>query len=85
MHIIHPDGTLETFLIGPNPEVGEVFQLVIPRNCWFAASVDKPRSYALVGCGVAPGFDFSDFELAKRGEMQTAFPQHSALIERYTR
>lgn len=85
MHIIHPDGKLATHLIGPNPDRDEVFQLVIPHSCWFAASVDEPGAYALVGCGVAPGFDFVDFELGTAAELTADFPQHAEVIGRYTR
>jgi uncharacterized protein len=41
--------------------------------------------WALVGCTVAPGFEFEDFELAKREELMRRFPQHRELIERLTR
>lgn len=85
MHIIHPDGKLETHLIGPNFDQGEVFQLVIPHSCWFAASVDAQDAYALVGCGVAPGFDFVDFELGTAAQLVADFPQHAEVIGRYTR
>jgi predicted cupin superfamily sugar epimerase len=41
--------------------------------------------FALVGCTVAPGFDFCDFELGKREELVRLFPQHRDWIERLTR
>jgi len=34
---------------------------------------------------VAPGFDFADFELAKRDELAGCFPQHQRLIDELTR
>lgn len=42
-------------------------------------------AYALMGCTVAPGFEFEDFELAKREELVREFPSHRKLIERLTR
>jgi len=51
----------------------------------FASRVKDPATFALVGCTVAPGFNFEDFELAKRAELQETYPQHSALIEQLTR
>ncbi|MFM9052656.1 MAG: cupin domain-containing protein, partial [Bacteroidota bacterium] len=39
----------------------------------------------LVGCTVAPGFDFSDFELAEKQKLIEFFPQHGKLISRFTR
>lgn len=41
--------------------------------------------YALVGCTVAPGFDFADFELARAKDLSAAYPQHREIIRRLTR
>jgi predicted cupin superfamily sugar epimerase len=43
------------------------------------------KSWALVGCTVAPGFEFEDFEMGKREELVRAYPQHWQMIERLTR
>ena len=85
VHVIAPDGTHSTLLIGDNPDRGEQFQAVVPAGCWFASAPLLPDSFALVGCTVSPGFDFADFELAKRAELTAAYPQHSELIARFTR
>jgi len=61
------------------------FQTVVPAGVWFGATVRQPDSYTLVGCTVAPGFDFADFELAQRSTLQAQFPAHHALIQRLTR
>ena len=42
------------------------------------------NAYGLVGCTVAPGFDFQDFEMAKKDQLVAAFPQHQKLITRLT-
>jgi len=39
-----------------------------------------PGGFVLVGCTVAPGFDFADFELAGKDSLQAIYPQHSELI-----
>jgi predicted cupin superfamily sugar epimerase len=49
-------------------------QFTIPKNCWFAAEVRGEGEFSLIGCTVAPGFDFADFELAKRGSLFKEFP-----------
>ena len=85
VYVIHPDGTLETMKTGPSPENGDNFQIIIPANCWFAAEVEGANNFTLVSCGVAPGFDFSDFELATRDRLCKEFPQHTALIQSFTR
>jgi predicted cupin superfamily sugar epimerase len=41
----------------------------VRAGCWFGATVDDPTGFSLVGCTVAPGFDFADFELANRATL----------------
>jgi uncharacterized protein len=48
------------------------------------ADVENRKSYALLGCTVAPGFDFADFELGRQLELTALFPRHRALIEQLT-
>ena len=64
---------------------GRAWQAAIPAGSWFAAHVLDADAWALVGCDVAPGFTFEEFELGTRAELAAAFPQHRALIERFTR
>ncbi len=43
------------------------FQAVVPPRLWQTArAMPGACGYALLGCVVAPGFDFADFELAAR-------------------
>lgn len=41
--------------------------------------------FTLVSCLVAPGFDFSDFVMPHRDELLRAWPEHEALVRRFTR
>ncbi|KAL5783631.1 hypothetical protein ACOSP7_008660 [Xanthoceras sorbifolium] len=41
---------------------------------------DAESHYSLVGCTCAPAFQFEDFELAKRVELVSSFPNHESLI-----
>lgn len=83
--LISPEGKLTEHLIGTNPDYDEVFQFIIPKNHWFAAEPTNKSGYALVGCTVAPGFDFDDFEMAKREELIKQFPLHQECIKKLTR
>jgi hypothetical protein len=85
VYIIDPEGNYSELQIGDGFEAGEVFQAVVQAGCWFASRLKDPAGFALVGCTVAPGFDFSDFELAKRSELTAAYPKHRKLIEELTR
>ena len=85
VHVIDADGNYIEHKVGMNFSNGEQPQLVVPAGCWFASSVAKEDSYAFVGCTVAPGFDFDDFELADRTSLQKEYPQHTDIIYRLTR
>ncbi len=85
IHIIHLDGKYERKIVGTDLLNHEVPQVVIPANTWFAAKVIQDDSYGLVGCTVAPGFDFRDFELANTLDLRAAFPEYSELIQKFTR
>lgn len=85
VHQIDRDGGCSQILLGSDPEGGRVFQAVVPAGCWFASHVADWKSFAVVGCTVAPGFDFDDFELGNRADLLQKFPQHEKLIERLTR
>ncbi|MFZ2099070.1 MAG: cupin domain-containing protein [Oricola sp.] len=52
----------EAHRVGPNLAAGERPQLVVPANWWQTAV--SLGAWTLVGCTVAPGFDFRSFELA---------------------
>jgi predicted cupin superfamily sugar epimerase len=82
--VIHPSGTVDETRLGTAVAAGERLQATVPAGTWFGAWVADPSSYALVGCTVAPGFDFADFELADRDRLLADYPQHRALIERLT-
>jgi predicted cupin superfamily sugar epimerase len=85
--VLDGDGTggLTTASLGREPARGQSPQVVIPAGAWFAAEVASPGAFALVGCTVAPGFDFADFELAERAVLLARYPQHRGVIERLTR
>jgi predicted cupin superfamily sugar epimerase len=81
--VIDPSGDFRLIRLGSDPDAGEVFQAVVPAGSWFGA---RPvRTYALVGCTVAPGFDFSDFELGTRSGLLDLFPQHRDIVRQLTR
>lgn len=81
---IAPDGAATRAVLGAAVEAGQVFQHVVPAGHWFGAALERAESYALVGCTVAPGFDFAELELAHRDALVAQFPHHRALIERLT-
>ena len=85
LFIIGPEGELREIRLGPDADVGHVRLAIVPSGCWFGAAVRDPESYALLGCTVAPGFDWTDFELGERGMLLALYPQHHAIIRMLTR
>ena len=83
LHCLNGDNYKKIF-VGNNFSKGELPQCVIEAGTWFAAEVKNKTSYSLVGCTVAPGFDFADFKLAKRSELLKRFPNREKLISRFT-
>jgi predicted cupin superfamily sugar epimerase len=84
VHVLDEAGRYAALKLGRNLERGETPQGVVRAGCWFAAAQDDAAGYALVGCTVAPGFDFADFEMPAREQLLALYPQHRALIERLT-
>jgi len=82
IYIIHPGGTLEEKLLGNKLEDGETLQTVIGKGNWFGAELVEKNKYGLIGCTVAPGFDFNDFEMGDREKLLTLFPLHSEFIKK---
>jgi predicted cupin superfamily sugar epimerase len=51
--------------LGADLASGEMPQAIVPARAWQAA--ESTGDWTLVGCTVAPGFDFATFELAPKG------------------
>jgi predicted cupin superfamily sugar epimerase len=85
IHVFDPQGGLVEKRLGRNFDMGESFQVVIEPGSWFAAEQHGPREFTLIGCMVAPGFEYEDLEIAGRAELQARYPQHREIIEKLTR
>lgn len=55
----------DRYVLGSNIDEAQVPQLVVPAGAWQSAR--SLGDYTLVGCTVAPGFEFSKFEMAPDG------------------
>ena len=83
--MLGPTGPGELRRLGTNVAAGERPQILIPAGTWFAAELADTASHCLIGCTVAPGFEFADFELAAGPELAGRYPAHAARIARMTR
>ena len=77
LHRIRPDGSTCSELLGR--EAGALPMAMVPAGDYFGAEVTE-GDYTLVGCTVAPGFDFADFEMPSRDELYTRFPDQADLV-----
>ncbi len=81
LHRIRPDGEHLEQRVG---RTGADLPLaVVPAGDFFGAEV-AGEGFSLVGCTVAPGFEFDDFEMPSRDELYQLFPQHGELIQKLT-
>ena len=64
LHVERADG-IETLKLGADFAAGERPQAIIPAGAW--QSAESLGAWTLVGCTVAPGFEFAGFELAPKG------------------
>ena len=81
---LSPDGALRTLVVGHH-HAAAAPQAVVPAGEWFGARVAAGGRWALVGCTVAPGFEFSDLELADRAALTASYPAHAGIIAALTR
>ncbi len=99
IHLIDERGEHQHQVLGPDYTKGQAFVQIIPRHNWFGAVVEtavvetatadtavveESDGFVLLGCTVAPGFEFQDFELARREDLLAQFPQYAAIIHELT-
>jgi predicted cupin superfamily sugar epimerase len=82
---LHPDGRADVARLGLDLAAGERPQAVVPAGTWFGTELAAGASHCLVGCTVAPGFEFTDFELAEGPELGARYPDVADRIARMSR
>jgi len=59
-------------------------QVIVPPYVWQGTKLLEGGAWALVGCSVAPGFEFEDFLGGSRAELSEKFPNHLQVVTEYT-
>jgi uncharacterized protein len=85
IYVIDASGELQVIELGNDFAKDQQVQFVVPANCWFASRPAPGSLFSFVGCTVAPGFHFADFELANAESLCAVYPQHAAIIEELCR
>src|SRR5207249_1267679 len=77
-------GSGREIVLGPDVAAGQQLQVVVPRGVWQGSLLEPGGDFALLGCTVAPGFEYADYEHGQRDVLVRQFPQHADLIRRLT-
>lgn len=79
-----PDGSGREVILGTDLASGEVPQLVVPAGVWQGTRLLGECGFALLGCTVAPGFDYADYRSGTRVELTEKWPAFAKEIARLT-
>lgn len=78
-------GEARLIALGPDIEAGHVSQAVVPHGVWQGACLIPGGRFALLGCTVAPGFDYADYEEGQADQLLAQYGHYHDLIRRLTK
>ena len=80
---INEAGKAETQILGTDCLKGQKPQAVVYKDTWQGTKLVKGGKFALLGCTVAPGFEFADYESANKDALLKHYPHLKELINKY--
>lgn len=85
--LLQPEGHSEVVVLGSDLLAGQHPQFTVPAGAWMGARPVKASAdaYGFFGTTMAPGFDYGDFEVGYRDELQRSYPAQRDLIAALTR
>jgi hypothetical protein len=81
---LHPDGSGETLVLGNDILAGQSPQIVVPRRSWQGLRLLPGAQFALMGCTVAPGFEYADYAHGDRADLLARYSGFREEITRLT-
>jgi uncharacterized protein len=75
-----PNGSGRVVFISNDLDAGYEPQLIVPAGVWQGCRLAHGGHWALMGCTVAPGFDYADFALGNRSQLIASYPAFNELI-----
>ncbi|HBG27481.1 MAG: hypothetical protein A2Y10_02810 [Planctomycetes bacterium GWF2_41_51] len=82
---ISDNGKIKIEILGTDILKNQKPQVVVEKNIWQGTKLTPGGKFALLGCTVAPGFEFSDYESGSKEKRIQQFPPHlKKYIENYT-
>jgi predicted cupin superfamily sugar epimerase len=79
-----PDGGGKIVVLGSDLLAGHSPQVVVPAGVWQGTRLLRDEGFALLGCTVAPGFDYADYQSGSRSEIAARWPAFADEIARLT-
>jgi predicted cupin superfamily sugar epimerase len=79
-----PDSHAREIILGADVLAGQEPQVIVPQGVWQGSLLEPGGAYALLGCTVAPGFEYIDYEHGDRSSLMAQFPAAADLIRRLT-
>ena len=84
--LLLPGGRGERIILGRDVAAGERPQFLVPRGAWQGARpVGGADAWTFIGNSMAPAFDYADFEIGYREELQVQYPAFASQIAALTR
>ncbi|MBA2225227.1 MAG: cupin domain-containing protein [Thermogemmata sp.] len=77
---LHPDGSGREIILGQDLNAGQLPQVVVPAGVWQGSRLLSDSGFALLGCTVAPGFDYADYRRGSRAELIQRWPAFAQII-----
>jgi predicted cupin superfamily sugar epimerase len=81
---LHADGRGEVVVLGTDLAAGQRPQVVVPAGSWQGMRLVPGGELCLMGCTVAPGFEFADYAHGTRAELVAAYPEFADRITALT-
>ncbi len=84
--LLHPDSHGELAILGRDLDAGQHPQFLVPRGVWQASRpIGGEEAWTFFGNTLAPGFEYADFEIGYREELQAHYPAFADKIAELTR
>ncbi len=80
-----PNGMSRVVILGNDLAAGYEPQHIVPAGVWQGCRLVTGGNWALLGCTVAPGFDYADFRLGDPAELTLIYPKHAEMIRGLTK
>lgn len=81
---LHLNGESKRLIIHNDLAAGHEPQIVVPAGAWQGCRLVPGGAWALMGCTVAPGFEYADYETGNRDELLSNYPRDSDMIKALT-